>query len=296
MYYILSLLSGVLLAIMIALNGALAGEYGLHWATICIHVTGLALAVILVLAKRERPFAKRQPWFLYLGGAIGVLLTVFNNFAFGRISVSAILALVLLGQSITGLIMDHYGLWGMQKRRFSKGNLVGIILILCGIAPMLTDFEIIAVAMSFVSGIAVVFTRTINAKLADATTVRVGTLFNYVVGLSIALPIYFLFGGAEAGEAPLWSFVPTASHWYIYLGGVIGLATIVLSNITVLKISAFYLTLLVFIGQVATGIFIDALLDESFSARIFLGGVLVTAGLAANLLMDRKRQKEAPTN
>jgi len=288
MYYIFSLLTGVLLAVMVALNGALAGEYGLHWATVFIHVTGLILAATLVLANKERPFSKRQPWFLYLGGAIGVFLTVSNNFAFGRISVSAILALVLLGQSIMGLILDHYGLWGMQKRRFSKGNLVGLILILCGIAPMLTDFEIMAVLITFLSGVAVVFNRTINAKLAAATTVQIGTFFNYVVGLAIAIPVYLIFGGA--GETPLLGFALTASNWYIYLGGIIGLAAIVLSNITVLKISAFFLTLLIFIGQVATGIFIDALIDGAFSVRIFLGGVLVAAGLAANLLIDRKRE------
>jgi len=285
MYYILSLLSGVLISIMIAVNGGFSGQYGLHWATVFIHISGMILITVIVLVKRERPFAVFYPWFFYLGGAIGVLNTVFNNFAFGRISVSAILALVLLGQSISGLIIDHYGLWGMPRRPFSRGNLVGLVLILCGIAPMLTDFEMLAVVLSFAAGVGVVLNRTFNARLAQAASVGISTFYNYFIGLAVALPVFFLFG---AGETPLLSF-RFSSPWYIYIGGLIGVTMIMLSNVIVPKIAAFYLTLLIFIGQIFTGILIDAMLDGAFSLRIFLGGALVSAGLGANLLLDRKR-------
>jgi len=287
MYYFFSLLSGVLIAVMIAINGELAALYGLHWATVFIHASGLVLIGLLVLIKRERPFATWHPWFFYIGGAIGVLNTVFNNFAFGRISVSAILALVLLGQSIAGLIIDHYGLWGMPKHLFSRGNLVGLVLMLFGIMPMLTDFEILAVVLSFAAGVGVVLNRTFNAKLADVTSAPVSTFYNYVVGLLVALPVFFLFGGAETA---LWGFVPSAA-WYVYIGGFIGVVIIIMSNVIVLKIAAFYLTLLIFVGQVFTGILVDAVLDGAFSPRIFLGGTLVTIGLVANLLLDRARDR-----
>jgi hypothetical protein len=76
-------------------------------------IAGLLFIIIMTLIKREHPFFKRQAWFLYLGGAIGVLTTVFNNVAFARISVSSILALGLFGQSMAGLIIDQYGLLDM---------------------------------------------------------------------------------------------------------------------------------------------------------------------------------------
>jgi len=272
---------------MIALNGGLAAQYGLFWATVFIHLAGLCLCVVWVITKRERPFAAMHPWFLYLGGAIGVLITIFNNLAFGRISISAILALVLLGQSVTGFVVDHWGLWGMHKRPISRGNLVGLALILCGIAPMLTDFEVVAVAVSFAAGCGVVLARTFGAKLAECTSVPVSTLFNYLIGFAIALPVFFIFGG---GEAPLLGGT-FSSAWYIYVGGIIGVSVIAISNIVVVKIAAFYLTLLIFIGQVSAGIVIDAVLDGAFSVRILLGGILVAIGLGANFWMDRRQEQ-----
>jgi len=285
MNYTLALLAGMFVAIMITVNGELSEQYGLYWATVFIHLAGLCLITIIVLAKKERPFAVRYPWFFYLAGAIGVFNVVSNNFAFGRISVSAILALGLLGQGVSGLIINHYGLWGMARRPFSRGNLVGLVLIFCGIAPMLTDFEILAVILSFAVGIGVILNVTFNARLANVTSVRISTFFNYVTGLSVALLVYFMF---DIGETPL--FGVTFSHtWYVYTGGFIGVAVITLSNVIVPKIGAFYLTLLMFIGQIFAGILIDAMLDGAFSLRIFLGGALVSAGLGANLLLDRKR-------
>jgi len=56
------------------------------------------------------------------------------------------------------------------------------------------------------------------------------------------------------------------------------------------KISAFYLTLLLFVGQVFAGIAIDAIIDQAFSLPIIIGGVLVGAGLCADLLLERWKQ------
>jgi len=287
MYYLFALVSGILIAFMVPINGGLAAVYSLHWAAVYIHVTGLILISTWVIFRRERPFAVRHPWFMYIGGAIGVLVVLFHNLAFGRISVSAILALVLLGQSVTGLAIDHYGLFGMPRHPFGRGNLVGIVLILCGIAPMLTEFELVAVALAFAAGICIVLSRTFNAKLSGVSSIRIGTFFNYLVGLAIALPVYLFFDG---GETPLWG-VTLAFDWHVYVGGVVGVAVIAMSNVIVVKIAAFYLTLLIFIGQVFTGILIDAMLDGAFSVRLFVGGALVAAGLVANLLLDRRKNQ-----
>ena len=291
MYYFLSLLTGILISVMIAFNGGLTEQYGVYSATVIVHITGLVLISLVVLGKRERPFAKRYAWFLYLGGAIGVLTTVFNNLAFGRISVSAILALGLFGQSVTGLIIDQYGLLGMPKHPFSKRKLIGLFLIICGIASMVNNFEIVAVAVSFAAGACIVISRTLNAKLADLTSVRTSTFYNYFVGLIVAIPVFLLLGRNELIFIEL-VFSPNI---YIYFGGVLGVGVVFISNITVAKVSAFYLTLLIFVGQVFSGVLIDALITRVFSTRNLVGGVFVAVGLCANLLLDNKVLSKEPS-
>ena len=284
MFYFLSLLTGVIITVLIAVNGGLTGQYGVYSATIIIHIAGLIFITLLVLAKRELPFANIQAWHLYLGGALGVLTTAFINLAFGRISVSAILALGLLGQSIAGLVFDRYGLMGMQKHPSGCNQLIGLTLILAGIVAMVTQFEVVAVTVAFITGINIVVARNFNAKLAEHTSVRTSTFYNYVVGLGVAVLAYLLLGRQELVDTG-WVLYP---YWWIYLGGIIGVCVVLLSNITVVKISAFYLSLLMFIGQVFSGIVVDAVISQAFSSRNMVGGVLVTLGLCINLVLDRQ--------
>ncbi|MCL2699082.1 MAG: DMT family transporter [Defluviitaleaceae bacterium] len=283
MYYLLSLLTGIFISVMITFNGGLTAQYGIYSATVIIHIVGLVFISGWVLSKRERPFAGRYAWFLYLGGAIGVLTTVFTNFAFGRISVSAILALGLFGQSVMGIIIDQYGLLGMPRHPLSKRKLIGLSLILCGIASMITDFHAAAVAVSFAAGVCIVISRTLNARLSELTSVHISTFFNYFVGLIVSVFVYFLLGSQEN----IFAFT-VSPNLYIYLGGILGVAVVLLSNITVTKISAFYLTLLIFVGQVFSGILIDIIISQAFSPHNLIGGILVTIGLCVNLLLDKR--------
>jgi len=278
MYYLLSLLAGVLISVMIAFNGGLAEQYGIYSAVIIIHVAGLILITALVLFKRDKVFAARYSWFLYLGGAIGVLTTVFNNLSFGRISVSAILALGLLGQSIAGLVIDQYGFFGMPKHPLTKRKFFGLLLIMGGVAAMINSFEILAVVVSFAAGVNIVISRTLNAKLSDLTNIRTSTFYNYLIGLAGSIIVFIILG---RGEIPLPSFdiIQSSSNWWIYLGGVLGVCIVLIGNATVVKISAFYLTMLIFVGQIFSGILIDIIITGQFSVRILIGGILVALGL-----------------
>jgi len=289
MFYFLSLLMGVLISVMIAVNGGLTERYGLFTATVIIHIVGLLFIIAVVLIKREKLFPKLFPWYLYLGGAIGVLTTVSNNFSFGRISVSAILALGLLGQSVSGIAIDHNGLLGMKKYPFTKEKLIGLVLIIAGIASMVTSFDVFAVIISFIAGVSIVMSRTVNAKLAALTSVRVSTFYNYFVGLFVAGIVFFILGGNEV--------LPTESlpfyNWYIYLGGLLGLCVVLGLNVIVVKVSAFYLTLFIFIGQVFTGVLIDVIITETFSTQNAIGGALVATGLCLDLVIDRRKAGKA---
>jgi len=293
MYYLLSLISGILIALMLTANGQLAAQYDLHWATVFIHATGLIISVIYVMVKRDRPFASRHRWVWYLGGALGVTNTIFANVAIAQLSVSALIGLNLLGQSITGLVVDHFGLWGMPKRPMRRGNLVGLVVILGGIASMLTSFALIGVLAGLALGAGVVATRTLNAQLTRLTSVPTSTFYNFAVGLLCSIPVFLLLGDWGGGMAGL----AFSSHWFMYIGGVLSVGIVALNSIAAVKISGFYLTLFLFIGQVFTGVLLDMVLEGAFAPRIFIGGLAVALGLCVNLLLDRRRrQKEEAVN
>jgi len=276
------------MSVFITVNGILSERLGVYTVSLIVQFTALVLITLLVLLKRERIFTKRYPWFFYLGGAIGVFLNIANVIAFSRISVTAILALMLFGQSIAGILIDQFGLFGMQKHKFAARKLFGLALVLCGIASMMSSFEILAVILSLGAGVCLVLSRTFNAKLAVVTNIRISGFYNYFVGFLVSIPVYLILGAKETALIE----IALSLDWYVLIGGVLAVAVAVINNITVVKVSAFYLTLLVFIGQVFSSIIIDTILLQEFSIRIIIGGVFVTAGLCLNLLLDRKETPE----
>ncbi len=134
----LSVLSGVLISIMIAQNGGLADLYGNYHSSVLIHVTGLAAVLLWMLLRREKlRWDKTTAWPYYLGGVVGVLTVVANNLSFATLGVSLTLALGLLGQCITGGVVDHFGLFGMPKTPFRKQHFFSFGLIIAGIVIMM---------------------------------------------------------------------------------------------------------------------------------------------------------------
>lgn len=141
MYYFLSVFAGSIIAIMIAINGILTLHYSIYLSTVIIHIVGLVIITLILIRHKENPAPwknKQLPLFLYSGGLLGIATTVFNNAAFGKISMSAILAIVLLGQSVASIIIDHFGWLDMPYQPFNKKKLIGLSFIILGIVLIMT--------------------------------------------------------------------------------------------------------------------------------------------------------------
>lgn len=134
---IISAAAGTLIALMLLFNGNLSGIYGNYAASVIIHSVGLLTILILVLIKKYSFKGCRSvPWYFYTAGAIGVITVLFNNIAFSKLGVSLTLAVSLLGQSLASIVIDHYGLFGLNKVKFEKKKITGLVLIITGIAFM----------------------------------------------------------------------------------------------------------------------------------------------------------------
>ncbi len=134
----LSALSGVMIAVMILMNGQLSVVWGSWAAAVIIHLVGTTFVIVWLLIRREKPFVRSgMPWYLYLGGAVGAASTVFTNMSAPAIGVSATLALGLLGQTVAAQLIDGFGLLGAKKSRFHWKTAVGMALIAAGICVMM---------------------------------------------------------------------------------------------------------------------------------------------------------------
>lgn len=292
LYYAIAGSAALVIAIMLALNGELTAVYGEYLTTFIIHAVGLVSVSAVSLVKRENPIkmAKGVPFAILLGGVINYFTTFFNTLAVGKISVTAILALSLLGQAVTSLVVDCFGLMGMPRRRLGALELCGLAITAGGIVLLLGgtgSAPLLPVIVSILSGTCCVCTRQVTAQLSERTSLLTGTWFSYFTGLLVSVAALGI-AAALGVEIPFSAgFSPRA---WIYLGGALGAVAVFLQSICVKHMSSVAMTLVMFAGQVFGGTAIDALFYEKFSTVTLTGGILAFAGLVLNALGARARR------
>jgi len=136
------------------------------------------------------------------------------------------------------------------------------------------------ILISILSGAIVVISRILNTRLAENVGLIESSFFNYFTGLLSALILFFIirdkFTLSQFYSLPFWA----------YLGGILGVAVVILSSVVTPKMSSFYITLIIFIGQLFTGIILDCITTKTIPYAKVIGGLLVVAGLAYNLHID----------
>lgn len=101
-------------------------------------VIGTVVAAVGVWALGDSPIPNfsllaREPWWLWLGGFMGVTFIVGNILLFPRIGSVQTVVLPILGQAIMGLSIDEFGLYRSPQIDVSVWRLIGAILVLLGV-------------------------------------------------------------------------------------------------------------------------------------------------------------------
>jgi len=286
MNYFISLFCGFGIALMTVVNGQLGQALGSFLSTVFIHIVGLITIIIVTLVTKASFLPKKKvPIYYYLGGVIGISTVIFTVYSFNYLTVTAILALGLFGQTIASIFTDKIGLFEM-KSNFGLQTIVGIIIIFLGIFVMLIgeDINMLAVLFAFLCGITIVGNRTINAFLAKESSVTTSTLWNYITGLTFSIPTLLILG---RGNLSLLSNLGTIPI-FDFTGGIIGVIVVFTSIYVTPKIKAVTLSVLIFVGQVFTSIILDYCLSGQLQLKLIYGGLLAIFGL---LVLSFKKKK-----
>lgn len=290
-YALIAGLYGVLLSVMNTFNAQLADVYG-NWASpVMIHLVGLTALVPFALTRWGRRL-ERARWYQYLGGIIGILTVVFVNVAVIQIGVTLNLVLMLLGQVTCSALVDQFGLLGAKVTRINRLKAAAMAVMAAGCAAMLAlagegvsgapGAVALAIILSFLSGYTMVLARIANASLAQRAGVGYSTVMNYITGLCGSLALFALTGFRMAAAFPA-----PRQPVSIYLGGALGALGIFLCNVATPRLPALQMSVIVFVGQVFSGMALDALMGK-FSLGTLLGGLMVAAGLYLNTQADAK--------
>ena len=132
--------TGALVPLQLAFNGQLGGvTRNAFTASLIVFLIGAAVLAAVVLVTRAplpRPttLAAAAPPTVWLGGLIATVYIVAIVVLTPRLGVGLTTALILVGQIVTALALDHFGAFGNPQHALTSGRLSGLALMLGGIA------------------------------------------------------------------------------------------------------------------------------------------------------------------
>lgn len=117
-----------------SINARLAEKVGvLESACISFAVGTLALLAVVVLSGRNGfKGILDASWWELTGGFPGALIVTLTIVAVPRIGTAATLAAAIAAQLTTGLILDHFGAFGLQGAGIDLQRLAGVALLFLG--------------------------------------------------------------------------------------------------------------------------------------------------------------------
>lgn len=137
----IAFVAGIAMAVQGSVNAALAKIIGLLESTFVVHIAGTLTVILLLyllrLGRGDIGKIVRAPWYLYLGGLFGVIIIYAVVTSITRLGVASATTAIIVGQVGTALIIDHFGLFGLERVPFCWTKGIGITLLAVGARLML---------------------------------------------------------------------------------------------------------------------------------------------------------------
>ena len=131
--------AGVAIAVQQVVNAGFRNAVGsAWWAGLASYVGGTLFMLAALLITRERvpslSLFKTVPAASWFGGVLGGVYVALSLYLLPRLGVALVLALVIVGQMTTSLVVDHLGLFGVQQHAISPLRLLGALALVGGVA------------------------------------------------------------------------------------------------------------------------------------------------------------------
>lgn len=261
---------GAMTAVQARVNGVLGVrlEDGIL-AGLISFVVGLAALVVVVAALPSGRAGVRRllsgirgrtvPFWMLLGGTCGALTVTTQGLVAGVLGVSLFTVGVVAGQTLHGLLLDRIGVGPSGVVAVTPGRVIGGALALAAVGISLGDGVLVRaplwlLLLPFAAGAGIAWQAAANGRLARrVASPLTATLTSFVAGTVVLLAAAAV-SVASTGMPPA---APTEP--WLYLGGLLGFAYILLGAWLVAHTGVLLLGLGSVLGQLATSVVIDVL-------------------------------------
>lgn len=131
---VLMFCGGIAIAVQPSINGRLAQKVGTLESSCISFAVGtlLLMAVVLVAGKGSLRGLANTSWWELTGGGLGAFFVTMTIVAIPRLGTTAALAAVIGAQLTTGVLLDHFGLFGFRTIPLDGRRVIGVALLIAG--------------------------------------------------------------------------------------------------------------------------------------------------------------------
>lgn len=131
---LLGILGGVAVGTQASIAGQMSRRVGGAATSFIIHLSGMILSTVLLVGRGGEQLQnwRKLSWHMWGAGVFGILLFLALARTIPRLGAATALVLTIIGQLSVGMLIDHFGLFGLPTRHLDGWRVVAGMLLITG--------------------------------------------------------------------------------------------------------------------------------------------------------------------
>jgi bacterial/archaeal transporter family-2 protein len=137
-YALLAAFAGACIALQATANSGFRKNIDSPWFAAFFSICGtiLSATLFMLIYRPTTPSwdqLKSTSWWNWIGGPLGAMIVLAGAALVQRLGAAPFIALVVAGQLICSLLLDHFALMNLQENPITLGRIFGAVLVVTGV-------------------------------------------------------------------------------------------------------------------------------------------------------------------
>jgi bacterial/archaeal transporter family-2 protein len=131
---LIGLIGGISVGLQSPISAAMGQRVGGTASSFIVHMSGMLLSGVLLFLRggeKIRDWAS-LPWYMLGAGVFGVILYQSMTITFPRLGSTTMISLIIIGQLVMGIIIDHFGWFNVTVHSITPTRLAGVVVLMIG--------------------------------------------------------------------------------------------------------------------------------------------------------------------
>lgn len=103
------------------------------FVSFAVGTAALGILAVLLQTRPDMAASRALPWYAWVGGLYGAIFVVAAAWGVPRLGVATTITLMVAGQLLLSVGLDHFGAMGVPKHTINWGRVAGVAMVIGGV-------------------------------------------------------------------------------------------------------------------------------------------------------------------